>query len=276
MNENNSVLTPSSVRKNLVIVCAGDSSYHPFWLSKKRSFDLMIIYYGDSENKFKEQADYYFHIKDGLKLNRIKRVVNSNLDLIEKYTYVSIPDDDLLMYASQWEKLFSAMNEYHLDLGHPALISGQISHPNHYLNPKNKIRYVNFIEILCPVFNLKTFLFLLPTFDLTYSGWGVDWIWTQTTKERSSAIIDLVCVHHGFETHSGYYEDLSILTSQSAQEEMDQLTEKYNITKEYVCFGEKQRNWIFLPFRLCLFNLMKLSIKLNLKQISLFFQKYFF
>jgi hypothetical protein len=45
------------MRKNLVIVPAGDSSLHSEWLAAERSYDLWVIYYGKDEARAKQYRD---------------------------------------------------------------------------------------------------------------------------------------------------------------------------------------------------------------------------
>ena len=50
-------------RKNLLIVCAGDNSLHPTWLSPERSYDLITIYYGSNSTvseKYRQISDLFF------------------------------------------------------------------------------------------------------------------------------------------------------------------------------------------------------------------------
>jgi hypothetical protein len=59
-----------AMRKNLVIVAAGDRSLHRAWLAADRSFDLWVIYYGDNPETletYRAAADRCFSAK-GLKI----------------------------------------------------------------------------------------------------------------------------------------------------------------------------------------------------------------
>ena len=51
--------------KNLVIGIVGDESVHPTWISEPgvRNFDLCLIYFGDDDGRYSDQADYYFQRK---------------------------------------------------------------------------------------------------------------------------------------------------------------------------------------------------------------------
>jgi hypothetical protein len=90
-----------AMRKNLVIVAAGDRSLHRAWLAADRSFDLWVIYYGDNPETletYRAAADRCFSAK-GLKIALarsllVARYFGKAFDLVS-YAHIWFPDDDL-------------------------------------------------------------------------------------------------------------------------------------------------------------------------------------
>ena len=50
--------------RNLILSAVGDNSLHKSWISEEDpSFDLFLIYYGNQENKYKNDATHYVQRK---------------------------------------------------------------------------------------------------------------------------------------------------------------------------------------------------------------------
>jgi len=218
--------------RNLVICSVGDNSYHRRWLrGARRDFDVMLIYYGLAKDMFKEDADYYFQINGGLfKLERIAAAVVKSYDVVRAYDAVCLPDDDISMDASAVNRLFALFRKYDLDLAQPAVAGGTLSWPITAQNRYCVLRYVNFIEMMCPVFRSRILLEQVHTFNLNRSGWGVDFLWSKNLQERRLAIIDAVGMHHGRNISRGereYYRQLAKIGIKPG-EELDTMRSEYD------------------------------------------------
>jgi hypothetical protein len=75
---------------------------------------------------------------------------------------------------------------------------GYVSHAITIPLPNTLLRYTNFVEILAPLMDLKTLLYLKDTFDENYSGWGYDFLWPYMLNypKDKIAIIDSVVMTH--------------------------------------------------------------------------------
>ena len=90
------------MRRNLVIVAAGDNSMHTEWLDAERSYDLWVIYYGKEKirlSEFRETSDLLFE-GSGLKIQLARNFIldriffRGEIDLA-RYQHIWFPDDDL-------------------------------------------------------------------------------------------------------------------------------------------------------------------------------------
>jgi hypothetical protein len=201
--------------KNLIIASVGDKSYHKQWLKgAQREFDLMLIYFGSTKNKHKEDGEYYFQIQGLFKLETIAAAINESMKIVKKYAAICLPDDDISMDAQAINNLFEIFHKYDLDLAQPAVSAGRHSHLITLQNKNCILRYVNFIEMMCPIFKTNILLENLPTFNLNRSGWGIDFLWSKNLKDKKLAIIDSIGIRHGrnrLPWEIGYYKKLAAL-----------------------------------------------------------------
>jgi hypothetical protein len=193
--------TAATTRRNLVICPVGDASYHPAWLNgAPRNFDLLLIYYGDTDGRFRQDADYY--LQSGgtrSKLERIAEGYEAWSAQLAQYSSICLPDNDIYTTARSLNRLFDEFERFELDWGHPSIAWPCFSGvPLQWHNPLTRIRFVNGTEMLCPVFKRDLFLRLLPTFGTNRSAWGIDLLWAQMLQHSGAriAILDAVVFYH--------------------------------------------------------------------------------
>jgi len=221
----------SSRRKNLIISTTGrDFSSHKQWLKKDRSYDLMLVNFSKSKGLNKEDCEFYIE-KIGFKLEIIYHAIKTYYEDVIKYDYIWLPDDDLEINQKDVEKLFKLFRDYKLDLAQPAVVNKNI---NFQISRKREgciLRYVNFVEMMCPIFTKDSLLEVLETFIATRSGWGVDFIWQKELRSKKIAIIDEISViHRKASDHKDgeYYKKLRSLNI-NPQQELDEVIKKLNI-----------------------------------------------
>jgi len=184
-------------KKNLVICVAGDLSYHTRWCElKKKGFDLMLIYYGNTKDKYKQDADYYLQTSGMFKLENIAFAVNKYYDIVKNYDAVFLPDDDMDISVSSINFLFKVFYKYGLDLAQPTICSGLIPHSIGKTVPGHILRYSSSVDMGCPIFKTQVLLEMLPLFTLNRSGWGIDRLWSERCKDKKMAMIDCVSLSH--------------------------------------------------------------------------------
>ncbi len=186
------------MRRNLIIVCAGDQSIHPGWIDpdRRRDFDLFVSYYGTTPDRFRAQAEYY-RAETGPRWPAHERICREQWAIVEHYEYVAFACDDLAAPQATWNALFRACRRYGLDLAQPA-IEGHPTHAITQPQPGCVLRYTNFVEIMCPVFGRATLQRLRGTFGQSVSGWGLDFLWGSLLPcpDFRVAIIDSIRVRH--------------------------------------------------------------------------------
>jgi len=216
--------------KNLVIAAVGDSSLHKQWKSGNPAFDLILIYYGNSDLIFFDYSkDVMICIKqNGQKFPLIKSFIETNLELVSQYDYVWLPDDDISISADDLNRLFETARTYSLQICQPALISlhSDVSHAITKPRVGNTLRFTNFVEVMMPLFDVKTLLSLRNDFDLSQSGWGLDATWSHrlnSPKDKIAIIDDITAVHT--KPVGRDYSRFRI----KPETELKNLLEKYNI-----------------------------------------------
>ena len=186
------------MRKNLVIAAVGDESVHPTWLSdaRARSFDLALIYFGDTPDKYREQAEHYFPRK-GIKFLMIHELAQRELaDVLPRYDYVWLPDDDIAGDTAAVNRLFAIAAERRLAICQPGIGAGDVSFRSLRADPRYLLRYSPFVEIMCPLFSRAALARVLPTFNANVSAWGIDWLWASMFHSRELAVIDAAPMAH--------------------------------------------------------------------------------
>ncbi len=195
------------MRHNLVVVRAGDASLHPQWVKEgaNRNFDLFVSYYGETSNHFTGSSEYYEAVA-GLKWPAIAELLVKHRDLLMSYDAYWFPDDDLLTDGATISRMFDLFRQFDLWLAQPALGAG--SYASFRITRAvygMKLRYTNFVEIMCPLFNWEGLRALQHTFGASISGWGLDVLWPfllRFPKDRI-AILDETTVMHTRPLRSG-------------------------------------------------------------------------
>jgi hypothetical protein len=236
MSQNNALVISPTGRD---FVCQGK------WLAGKRAFDIMLVNYSDTPNKHREFADFYYETP-GFKLEIISKAVTAHADIVRSYDTVWLPDDDLRIETEAINRLFEIFHGYRLALAQPAVGNYNLSHLITKRRVYSVLRYVNAVEMMCPMFRTDVLFALLDTFCLTRSGWGVEWVWSERLAQKNIAVIDAVSVHHTrpIESTGPYYARLA-LTGISAPHEEEELLQRLRLRarhREFRCvFRERWR-----------------------------------
>jgi hypothetical protein len=192
-----------------VIAAIGESSLHRKWINKFPKFDLHLIVYDDSYEKFKSDSLYVTQAK-GYKFTLIHDYLSNHPTIIDQYNYFFMPDDDILISTAGIHKLFRYMQKYNLDIAQPAISNSYFSHPHTRQVPTSKMRFTNFVEIMKPCFSKEALKKVLFTFTATKSGWGIDFHWGEIVEYRwmNMAIIDDITSVHTRPVRSRYNDEL--------------------------------------------------------------------
>ena len=189
------------LKKYCVISSVGKDSLHQNWIKGKgneeRNFDLHLIVYDFSYNKYYNDADFLSNSK-GYKFRLVYDYLNSHPEFLEKYEYFFLPDDDIMTDACQIEEIFHAMEKYKLEIAQPALKKSFFSYPQTLCMSGCKLRYTDFVEMMVPCFSRRALKKVLRTFNANTQGWGTETHWPIliNTNGRDMGIIDEVPVIH--------------------------------------------------------------------------------
>ncbi|OGW75132.1 MAG: hypothetical protein A2Z72_06875 [Omnitrophica bacterium RBG_13_46_9] len=256
-------------KNNLVIACVGDDSFHKHWISgARKNFDLALIYYGNIENRYEKEADFYFHMRENiLKLGAIAAAIDRLGEKIKEYESMFFPDDDIFMSAAAINRIFEIFHRYKLDLAQPALLGGVMHWRITQQDYRCILRYVSGVEMMCPVFSREALFKVLHTFTMNKSGWGIDLLWSKMLRGQKIAIIDSVGVYHDplrrpIENKS-YYKKLDVLGIDPI-EEMKEIESKYDIHYCGACdiiYGKLEKTRLMIFFSRWTLWIIKLALK---------------
>jgi len=186
------------MRRNLIVVRAGDYSLHRRWMndSLARKFDLLVSYYGTLRGCYQTRADHY-HEMQGPRWPAHDWLWRNRREIFDRYDRVAFICDDVEAVTASWNLMFDLCEWFDLDLAQPAIGS----YANHaFTQPVDGslLRYTNYVEIMCPVFSRRALALCGDTFGRSVSGWGLEFLWAALLPypQFRMAIVDQVCVHH--------------------------------------------------------------------------------
>ena len=186
-------------RKNLVVVRAGRNSLHPKWLegAAERNWDLIVSAY-DPEARFDHGPDVPVVLQKGGKWDGLHALLAGS-DLISRYEYIWLPDDDIATTCADINSIFDAMRRYNLEVAQPALTwNSYFSHFLFMQCPGFLLRYTNYVEIMVPCLRAGLLAQVVEDFRGSMSGFGMDYIWCRLSPEPryKAAVLDSIAVHH--------------------------------------------------------------------------------
>lgn len=190
-------LTPQPRRPFLIICRAGDKSLHAKWLNTpSRNYDVFISYFGDQIDKYKDTVDF-FEAQKGPKWPILHELIERHWELVSGYQAVWLPDDDIDMSPDKIQQMFNLFAGLTFDVAQPALTYNSYVAHRHLLVKTGVIaRKVNFVEVMAPLFNIKSLSQLKVTFSQSVSGWGLDVLWPKLIPDAQFGILDSTPMFH--------------------------------------------------------------------------------
>jgi hypothetical protein len=218
----------------LLIVRAGDRSLHPGWLGAPRDWDLHISYFGAQEKPFGD-------LPEGVTLSRetgpkwlgLKDCIAARPDVLDRYSHIGFPDDDLACGAAAWNGAFRVLDATGAALGQPALDPRSFySYDITLRRPWLKWRETDFVELMCPIFRVDFLRKVLPTWDLNKSSWGLDMVWREMARRDGDklVVVDACPVLHTRAIGKGTQYSAQNLGGKSQYDEYRELLADHGIT----------------------------------------------
>jgi hypothetical protein len=185
--------------RHLVIARVGQNSLHPTWLGDPatRNWDLYLCPFQALLPQAAAQATLG-EVIVGPKWTGLRELLNAWPGWRD-YDYVWLPDDDIFASQDTITRMFETAAALKFDLCAPAL--HEASYYAHFTTMRNRntfARMTGFVEIMVPCFSTRALDVLLPTLDLTTTGWGwgLDSLWPKLLEYRNTGIIDGTPVLH--------------------------------------------------------------------------------
>lgn len=197
--------------RNLVFARTGKGSIHQAWAGtprSRRNWDLQLSTYID-DNAHLREGDFPLSIDKGTKWDSVFRYFRNDPQLFDRYDYVFFPDDDIGMTGDNVNRVFDICRKHGLDIAQPALTpDSYFWHALLLKCPGFEIRYLNYIEPMCPCIRTEYLRILMPYLERMFTGWGLDLVWAMLMPDPSyrAAILDNIEVRHTrpFETGAIY------------------------------------------------------------------------
>ena len=191
------------MKKNKYLIVSSmseqDTKHPEKWVSEKVSYDLVYLSYSQNVH-FLAMLKFMVLSIDNFRAFRVYSGKWKNIKLyfdkygFGEYKYFWFPDCDLDIEIDQICKLFKFAETRDFDLCQPAVTLDSFeSHSWLYQQKDSVFRPVQFVEVMCPMFKSEVLEKLLWTFDLSYSGYGLDLLWA---KYVQGYVIDCITVKH--------------------------------------------------------------------------------
>jgi len=162
------------------------------------NFDLLVGAYEESAPRVDHPQVFHAFVP-GRKVEGIGRILLDYGDFVMRYDRVAFIDDDISADAATLSECFRIGHELGLKIWQPALTAD-----SHYTyaalvqNTRYKLRYVNFIEMMCPFFAREKLREIAFLYRSGYES-GIDLVWCNIgaeNKRESFAVLDCCPVRH--------------------------------------------------------------------------------
>jgi hypothetical protein len=217
----------SARHENLVVVRAGSKSLHRGWIEvgRPRNFDLLVAAYAEDAPRVDDKGVSHIFLP-GTKVRGFASLFKERAELLNRYRHIALVDDDIATTQADLDRSFAIGAAKNLTIWQPSLTwDSYFSYACFLSNASFKIRYTNFVEMMCPFFEASYLRKILPLFNLGYET-GIDLVWTRFMEDPlfKAAVLDEVAVRHtkavgvqkhlqGFRVDERYDERMQQLTA---------------------------------------------------------------
>ncbi|WP_293882183.1 DUF707 domain-containing protein [Sphingomonas sp.] len=190
---------PNPSNPYLLIARVGRNSLHSEWLTSAsgRRFDVLLSAY-DARVADPGLDNMWFEHRPGSKVAGYAALFDAHADHIKQYDHVAVFDDDLSIDGDALNRLFAIIHEHDFKIAQPALTTAShFTYACLLRDPAFRLRHVNYVEMMCPVFSQSTFQAIRPLYAMGYES-GIDLVWCNLVAAAPTdfAVIDDVPVWH--------------------------------------------------------------------------------
>jgi len=199
-----------------------------------RTWDLAVSLYDEEVRRETGGADLIHYFKGG-KWDGIHQLFTERPELLDSYEYFWLVDDDIEAAPEQVDALFAYVRSHEFEIAQPGLTpDSYYSHRITLQCPGFRHRLANFVELMMPVLSAGVLKQVMPYFENTHSGLGLDWFWNRfaSSPATSIAIIDAIAVAHRRPLHR-HLRGRMQLAGRSASEEKRNTVQTLNLSRVY-------------------------------------------
>jgi hypothetical protein len=191
-------------KSNLLFSVVGDNTiFDKLWLSNYTNYDVYISYYGSKQDNQLNWRDKikYFSRDNGWKFNILNDLYKNNKIDLDKYEYIGVFDDDIVMAKWDIVKSFDLMKKYDLNFGLPSFKNSKKCKIKYDITRNDKdrvLRYTNFIDTYAPIIKSSVLKDILDNYDneLIDDGFNFYMMKNYYKDTRKNAIFDEVfCIN---------------------------------------------------------------------------------
>lgn len=182
----------SAAREYLVFIRCGEA-YQMIDDGGERNFDIALNLYANHAGKI--PGSYEYLIAGGINKYKAAYQFISD-DLLDKYQGFIFLDDDLEIEYSNLCGFLKYCTDNNLELAQPSLTRDSYYSHAHLINVSSAgWRQVEMIEVMCPYFSTEALKIAISTFDLSYSTWGLDYLWPKILGIKP-VVVDEFTIRH--------------------------------------------------------------------------------
>ena len=209
----------SVTRPNLVIVRCGNG-HRLIDDEKGRNFDLALNFYRTPSSASATGCEYAY--AGGInKFQAARQFVTDAL--LNQYHGFMLLDDDLEISYTELSRFLEYCSRHQLGLAQPSLTPDSCCSHQHLLNAgAGGWRAVEMVEVMCPYFSRNVMRVVLPTFALSDSTWGLDWLWPRLMDVPPIVVDDFMIRHTQPVGEGAFYQYLRSI-GVSPQRELNRL-----------------------------------------------------
>jgi hypothetical protein len=195
------------------------------------------VYYGDDPRKDYSNDCEYFVRRKGAKFPNFHALFVDHRDLLAQYEAIWLADDDLIISGRAINELFAIRRTYGLWLLQPSFdMQSRISHGITRKQPWSLLRFTNFVEVTCPLFEASRLLAFMKVYDNRLVGWGVDWWYCHLIQQADVnhdkiAIVDAVSCRNPPESTKPGGREINRLQSRSVRKSNWEQIKRQNVLK---------------------------------------------